>query len=239
MNMLERTASKMIRAFQGWNSLRHAPLAVLQNRPAGRGLDVGCARGDLAAALVGRGWSMSGVEPSPSACAAAAQRGIDVRCGTLATVSLEPGSYDMVVFRHSLEHINDPVSALRTVASALSPGGELLITVPNFGSWQARRFLGDWYHLDLPRHRVHFTSTALEHALSAAKLNVTSMSTSSSAVGFPASLQYVAFGRCLLPSGFPLRAASSLCTFGLPVAWTVDGASGGGDLLHAVARRSL
>ena len=36
-------------------------------------------------------------------------------------------------------------------------GGLVSITVPNFGSWQARRFGSRWFHLDLPRHRVHFT----------------------------------------------------------------------------------
>ena len=72
MNAAERAVSTAIRAFQGWNALRSAPLDALRGRRPGRGLDVGCGRGDLAAALAGHGWTMSGVEPSPAACAAAA-----------------------------------------------------------------------------------------------------------------------------------------------------------------------
>lgn len=237
MGPLERLASRAIRAFQGWNTLRSAPLAALHERPPGRGLDVGCGRGDLAASLARHGWAMSGVEPSPAACEIAARRGIDVHCGTLSTVALESEAYDAIVFHHSLEHTNDPLTALRAVADALAPGGLALITVPNLACWQARHFAGHWYHLDLPRHRVHFTPAALSCALKLATLEVVSVSTSSSAVGLPASVQYACFGRCLFPSGIGLRAASGLCALTLPVTLALDHSAGGGDTLHAVARR--
>jgi SAM-dependent methyltransferase len=237
MSPVERLASRAIRAYQGWNALRTAPLAALRERPPGRGLDVGCGRGDLAALLARHGWTMSGIDPSPEACVAAAARGVDAHQGTVSSVALEPGSYDAVVFHHSLEHTAAPVSALRAVARALAPGGLVLITVPNFACWQARRFAGYWFHLDLPRHRVHFTPTALVRALRSADLDVLSISTSSSAVGLPASLQYLAFQRCLFPAGVGLRVASGLCALALPVARVLDRFTGGGDTLHAVARR--
>jgi SAM-dependent methyltransferase len=237
MSAPERLASRIIRALQGWSAMRAAPLSALRERAAGRGLDVGCGRGDLAATLAARGWAMSGIEPSPSACAAAAARGIDARCGTLASVALDASSYDAVVFRHSLEHTSDPVQALRAVRAALRPGGLVLITVPNLGNWQARRFGGCWFHLDLPRHRCHFTAGSLQRALAAADLDVVSVSTSSSTVGLPGSLQYRAFGRCLFPSGLGLRVASGLCVLALPLARVLDALGGGGDQLHAVARR--
>ena len=105
---------------------------------------------------------------------------------TLSSVELDPSAYDAVVFNHSLEHTGDPVAALRAVSAALTPDGVVLITVPNFGGWQARRFAGHWYHLDLPRHRVHFTPGALERALSAAGLEAVSVSTSAVSVASPA-----------------------------------------------------
>jgi SAM-dependent methyltransferase len=180
---------------------------------------------------------MSGIEPSAGAAAVAAMRGIDVRHGTLSTVTIGPASYDAVVFRHSLEHISDPVEALRTVCSALVPGGLVLITVPNFGSWQARRFGGYWYHLDLPRHRVHFTPGSLERALRAAGLEPVSISMSSSAIGLPASVQYRTFGRSLFSNGLPLRVASGIYSLSLPLAVALDAVAGEADTLHAVARR--
>jgi hypothetical protein len=66
---------------------------------------------------------------------------------------------------------------------------------------------------------------------------VVSISTSSSPVGLPASLQYRAFGRCLFPGGLGLRVASGLCTLVWPLAMLLDRTRGGGDLLHAVGRR--
>lgn len=236
MTGFERVVSRTIRAGQAWRTFRTRPLDALESMPPGRGLDVGCGRGDLAAAMIARGWTMSGVEPSPYACEVAARRGIKVSRGMLSTVELEPHAYDAVVFNHSLEHTVDPVAAVRSAAAALAPRGLLLVTVPNFGSWQARRFGGSWYHLDLPRHRVHFTSDALARTVRASGLQVLGLSTSTSVVGLPASVQYRVFGRCLFPSGFALRAASGACVLSLPVALAIDRAAGGGDLLHAVAR---
>jgi SAM-dependent methyltransferase len=227
--------SRAIRAVQGRRALARFPLAALRGRPPGRGLDVGCGRGDLAAQLVGRGWSMAGVEPSPAACEAARARGVDARTGTLDSIELQAGAYDLVVFQHSLEHTADPEADLRRVRAALAPGGIVVVTVPNFGSWQARRFRDRWYHLDLPRHRTHFTRGGLERLLERSGLRAGTIATSTSAVGFPATLQYAVAGRCLFPGGLALRIAAGLCALTVPIARLADRLGGGGDQLHAVA----
>lgn len=227
--------SRLIRAAQGRLALRRFPLAAVAGRGPGRGLDVGCGRGDLAAQLVGRGWTMAGVEPSPAACAAARARGVDARTGTLDTVELEPGAYDLIVFQHSLEHTLDPRGHLERVRAALAPGGIVVVTVPNFGSWQARRFRDRWFHLDLPRHRTHFTRVGLERLFGRAGLRAHEVATSTSTVGLPATLQYAVAGRCLFPGGLALRVAAGLCVMTLPLSRLADRIGGGGDQLHAVA----
>ena len=142
--------------------------------PVGHAVDVGCGRGDLAGLLVDRGWRVTGVEPSASACRAARRRGVDARQGTLHDVELDSGAYDAAIFRHSLEHSADLAGDLATVVRALKPGGLVLITVPNFECWQRRRFGNRWYHLDLPRHRVHLTTPGLRAALNRAGAEVES-----------------------------------------------------------------
>lgn len=231
-----RVISWVIRRYQAFRSWRSEPLKELRGHEPGRGLDVGCGRGDLAAMLARHGWRMSGIEPSPDACAAARSRGIDARCGTLASVDLEPHAYDAIVFRHSLEHTADPARDLRMVAAALAPDGVLLITVPNFGSWQARRFGSYWYHLDLPRHRTHFTERSLLLALEKAGLQCVRMTTTTSAVGLPGSIQYCLLGRCAFPGGLSLRIASGLAALTWPLARALDACTGAGDELHVVAR---
>jgi SAM-dependent methyltransferase len=228
--------SRGIRAWQDALSWRGKPLRVLRDRPAGRGLDIGAGRGNLSAMLEGHGWRMTAVEPSPAAAAAARAQGIEVREGVLATVELEPAAYDLAVFQHALEHTIDPTEDLRRLHAAMRPGGLVVISVPNFGCWQRRRFGGAWFHLDVPRHRIHFTADSLSRALRAAGFEVRDVKTSSSTVGLWATLQYRVFGRCLFPAGLQLRVAAGLCALGLPVALVADSAGGGGDVLHAVAK---
>jgi SAM-dependent methyltransferase len=230
--------SRAIRSRQGRALLARPPLTALTGRPPGRLVDVGCGRGDLAALFVARGWRATGIEPSATAVAAARARGIDARAGTLADAPLEPDDYDAAVFQHSLEHTTEPVKDLERVRDALRPGGRVLITVPNFGSWQRRRFRGRWYHLDLPRHRTHFTRTGLTTTLQRAGLTLEQTATSTSTVGLPATIQYALAGRCLFPGGMALRVSAGLCVIALPLSRLLDRLANGGDQLHAVARRA-
>ena len=109
--------------------------------------------------------------------------------------SVGDGGFDAVVFQHSLEHVAEPLDDLRAAAGVLRPDGLALISLPNFGCWQARRFGADWFHLDLPRHRSHFTRRGLEALVRRAGLSPAGTSTSTSADGLPMSLQYRRYGR--------------------------------------------
>jgi SAM-dependent methyltransferase len=232
-----RLASAAIQALQRWQALHTAPLDRLGTMRPGRLLDVGCGRGDLGAWMIAGGWSVTGVEPSPGAGGVARARGLDVRVGVLADAELEEGAYDAVVFRQSLEHVLEPAADVRRAQRALRPGGVLIVSVPNFGSWQRRRFGGAWYQLDLPRHRSHFDAGSLRALLARCGFVEVETSTSSTPVGLPASIQYGLAGRCLFPEGLELRLAVAACALALPLTWLVDRRAGEGDVLHAIARK--
>jgi SAM-dependent methyltransferase len=236
-NPLIALISRAIRAWQAYRGLRSFPLRALRDRP-GRGVDVGCGRGDLAAALIGAGWTMTGVEPSPDAAANARARGVEVRIGTLADVALPADAYDAAVFQHSLEHTPDPLGDLQRLHGTLAPGGIVAITVPNFSNWQPRRLRSRWYHLDVPRHRTHFTPRGLTALLQRSGYQLIELRTSTSSVGLPATIQYALAGRCLFPDGLALRVATGLCALNLPLAVAADRLGGGGDQLHVLARRA-
>jgi 2-polyprenyl-3-methyl-5-hydroxy-6-metoxy-1,4-benzoquinol methylase len=227
--------SKVVERLQSWQALRTAPLDRLAEMPAGRLLDVGCGRGDLGSWFVRRGWSVVGIEPAAHACAVAESRGVQARVGTLASVEIEPDTYDAVVFRHSLEHVADPVDDLRRAREALRDGGVAIVSVPNFGCWQALRFGGSWFQLDLPRHRFHFNASALGMMLNRAGFGAVETTTSSSSIGLPGSVQYALAGRCLFPHGMKQRVAVALCAPLSPFIRLLDGVAGEGDVLHAVA----
>jgi SAM-dependent methyltransferase len=231
---LARAAATGLFRWRYWRALRRPPLRELRARPPGRLLDVGSGRGDLGVTL--REWSVTGLEPSPEACAEARARGVATVQGTLTTAALD-GPFDAVVFQHSLEHVAEPLQDLTVARALLVPGGLVLISLPSFGSSQARRFGSAWFHLDLPRHRSHFTARGLALLLARAGFDVRATSTSTSADGLPMSLQYRRSGRRRRRSGAALYAATALTLASAPLTALADRAAGGGDLLHAVALR--
>ncbi len=218
-------------------ALRQPPLNAITDATPGTLLDVGCGRGDLGAAFVRRGWRVSGVEPSPEACAVARGQGVEAHEGTLDSVDLADGSFDAIVMRHSLEHVPDPVADLGRVFGLSRPGGVVVISLPNFDSWERRRFGGAWFHLDLPRHRTHFTPQSLRLALSKSGFGVVSMETSGDAGSLLATLQYRLAGRLFSRRVPALWAQYGLGTLIAPLRAVLDRQRGGGPFLHAVARR--
>jgi SAM-dependent methyltransferase len=217
--------------------LRRPPLAALDGRPPGRLLDVGGGRGDLGVVLAGHGWSVTALDPSDGACAEARSRGVDAVCGTLLDRPAGLGEgYDAIAFQHSLEHVTDVAGNLRIAHDLLAPGGLLLVSVPNFAGWQRRRFGADWFHLDVPRHRTHFTPAGLRAALERAGFTPSTISTSTSADGLPMSLYYRIFGAA--PATARRRyAAAAASVLSAPLTAALNALAGSGDALDAVAVR--
>ena len=132
----------------------------------GRVLDVGCGRGFLLDAFRRRGWTVEGTEISEASSAHAREvLGIPVHVGSLESLDLPAESFDAVTLWHVLEHVTDPGVLLGEIHRILRPGGVLLVSVPNFGSPEARASGAGWFHLDVPRHLVHFTPESLESSL--------------------------------------------------------------------------
>ncbi len=203
---------------------------------ARRLLDVGAGSGDLGGVLAHHGWEVVGVEPSAQACALARERGVDARQGTLETVDLADESFDAAVFHHSLEHVADPLAALGAVHRALRPRGAVAIAVPNFDSPQRRRFGADWWALDLPRHRFHFTPEALRRALGAAGFELDWLRPTASVLGPAANAQQRLSGRMAM-SGPGFLAGYGLALAAYPALWAASEARGSGEFLCAIGVR--
>jgi 2-polyprenyl-3-methyl-5-hydroxy-6-metoxy-1,4-benzoquinol methylase len=142
-------------------------------RETPRILDIGCGTGLFLHLAQQRGMPARGIELSESAVAYGRERyGLDIQHGTLDTANLPERAFDIITMWHVLEHLHDPVTALRLVEAALRPGGLLLIGVPNFGSIEARLFGRRWYSLDAPRHLYQFTPATVAATVERAGLEV-------------------------------------------------------------------
>ncbi len=130
-------------------------------------LDVGCGFGGFIDLMRQRGWDAEGVDPAPSAVEVATRRGRAVRLGTLEGFPAERGPYDAVTMFYVLEHLPDPMGALRKVFDLLVPGGTLLVRVPH--TTPIVRLLaplglgGELY--DPPFHLYDFTPAVLQEML--------------------------------------------------------------------------
>ena len=147
------------------------PLAVRRTRRTGPRPRRRLWRGELLAHYARLGWPAFGIEPSAAAAerrVAAALACTRERSRTSRGITLRSIS---IVFSHSLEHIPDPLDALRAARALLTPEGSSRST-PNWRCWQLRAFRGRWFPLDLPRHLQHFSSRALDIAAAMTGLEV-------------------------------------------------------------------
>jgi SAM-dependent methyltransferase len=213
--------------------LRLGGFRALIRAQAGRLLDVGCGRGDVAEWFGARGWRIAGVEPSEKAATQAAKRGVEVHHGTLDDAPWEPASFDAVTFNHVLEHVPEPRAALRQSAALLKPGGLLVVSAPNFGAWQRRAFGPYWFPLDLPRHLQHFDRHTLPPMVVDLGLEIEEVRTSSLLPGLLSSVQYALKGRLFL-SDVAIHRAMHLT---YPLVLLGDFLFREADCLHVVARR--
>jgi 2-polyprenyl-3-methyl-5-hydroxy-6-metoxy-1,4-benzoquinol methylase len=160
---LSRLASPVLRAFDRTRLRMLRPVAP----PPARLLDAGAGRGRFVGAARDAGYDATGIEPAARGELARTEHGVELAAETVESASFETGSLQAVTLWHVLEHLEDPGAALERVAGWVAPGGALLVGVPNLASLQARIGGGRWFHLDVPRHRTHFTVAGIETLLAA------------------------------------------------------------------------
>lgn len=136
-----------------------------------RVLDIGCGRGILLNAFQTDGASVAGIERDTFP-----GRPDYVHIGSLADEAFQGQVFDIVVIWHVLEHLTEIDQLLTQIKSHLAPGAMLVITVPNFASWQRQTFQAQWFHLDIPRHLLHIEPHWLGKRLEKTGFNVQSVS---------------------------------------------------------------
>lgn len=112
-------------------------LAWLGELPRGDVLDVGCSDGQFGALVRRLGHRVTGVDLVKHA-------GVAERLDEFVEADLEAGlppgtgTFPVIVAADILEHVADPEALLRSLAGHLAPGGQILVSVPNFAHWYPR-----------------------------------------------------------------------------------------------------
>jgi SAM-dependent methyltransferase len=125
--------------------------------PSGKLLDVGSAAGFFLEAA-SRHYDVTGVEFSPFAAEyARGEFGHRVLTGDVTEVGLEGEQFDVVTMWATIEHMADPLAAVRAVASLTRPGGLFVLSTGDVTGPLARRDLHGW-NLMLPPYHLFFFS---------------------------------------------------------------------------------
>lgn len=124
-------------------------------------LDVGCATGRFLQQMRALGWETSGIEFDAEVAAKARDVTPRIVVGDPAEVSFPDASFDVITAFHVLEHLPDPLGALRNILRWTAPGGLIIVEVPNVGGWGGRLFGRYWSGLELPRHLLQFTPVTM------------------------------------------------------------------------------
>ena len=155
-----------------WLYLRRARSWLRTFSGPGFALEVGCGNGWMLRAIKQRGWTVTGTERNfESAAYAKSASEIPMFVGGLEALQAKP-TFDLIFLFQVLEHLPDPLGTLKQCASLLKPNGRLIISVPNFESWQSQLFGPSWFHLDVPRHLTHFSAASLRDIALLADLTI-------------------------------------------------------------------
>lgn len=131
-----------------------------------RVLDIGCGFGLLLNFLQSKGWDPYGVDFASDAITYGQKElGLkNISVGNLEYDSFEENYFDMVTLASVIEHLDDPMDMLARIRRVLRPGGVLLITTPNAGSFDHKRAYQRWGGF-WPNHLVFFDREFIREAL--------------------------------------------------------------------------
>ncbi len=127
-----------------------------QGMQRGRVFDFGCGYGSFLDSFKEAGWQTYGFEPGPQGRQAAE------RNHHMFDSPPETGDFDLVVIRHVIEHLREPLKILTELRRLIRPGGFAYVGVPDLGRLREHRNLQNIFN---GAHVFAFTSGSLANML--------------------------------------------------------------------------
>lgn len=135
---------------------------IVQHKPVGKKiLDVGCGDGTFLKLMEIRGWEVTGVETAPGPAEyARSVLGLKIQTD-LERARFSENSFDVVTFYQALEHLPYPSQTLKEAFRILSPGGLLVVNIPNISTPAFWFFRKHYSYLQVPLHLFFFRPSTL------------------------------------------------------------------------------
>ena len=140
---------------------------VKHYKPAGRILDVGCATGILLSMFKKEGYDITGIEPNREEYRKAKKRLGSVVINTTINIYTRKHrkKFDVIVYNHVLEHIDDINNELTQAKKILKPGGLIVVGLPNTGNIIFLIRKKYWEFLMPTQHVWHFGKKQIRQLL--------------------------------------------------------------------------
>lgn len=129
-----------------------------EKKEKGNLLDIGAGTADFLVAAKKKAWQIHGSEPNSSARKLASEKDVFLEEDTSVFSS---NSIDVITMWHVLEHVPDLEIQIKELQRLLKENGLLVIAVPNFKSYDAKKYKEFWAAYDVPRHLWHFSRNSI------------------------------------------------------------------------------
>ncbi len=127
---------------------------------SGTVLDVGCGCGDFLELFTPSRWERFGIEVAPIALEALTARGIRTDLS-----GMPDESFDLVIFRGTIQHLDEPIATIKRCIRWLRAGGYMVfLATPNIGSLNYRLFQ-ELPAIDPPRNFMQVSDSILRGIL--------------------------------------------------------------------------
>jgi len=128
-------------------------------------LDIGCGDGLFFERLLELGGTVEGLESADTLLSVETRQRYEIHIGPFDESYSPQKAYALVLMLDVLEHLSDPLAALRQAARLLEPGGRLVVTVP--------AFMGLWtQHDELNHHQTRYTRGTLAALVAQSSLRI-------------------------------------------------------------------
>lgn len=134
--------------FRQWNHSYKIKIINKHTESKGKLLDFGAGTGSFVEYANKHNWQAEGYEPNSKA------HGPKIKYRSKWSNS-KP--YDVITAWHVVEHLPDPRAFFEKSLKSLNDNGKFFVALPNYKSWDAKKYGAMWAGYDVPRHLWHFS----------------------------------------------------------------------------------